>query len=153
MMGAVCLTFLVLGMGQILQKIGVMEAVLGKLAAAVNTSRSLVITTLGACLITTMVCASQYVAIVLPGQFMQPAYTRLKIKKRVLSRTLEDGGTIFCFLLPWTTSGVYVPSVLGVDVLDYAPFAFFCLLCPILCIIYACINFAIFREEDEVAAA
>ena len=153
MMGAVCLTFLVLGMGQILQKIGVMEAVLGKLANAVNTSRSLVITTLGACLITTMVCASQYVAIVLPGQFMQPAYTRLKIKKRVLSRTLEDGGTIFCFLLPWTTSGVYVPSVLGVDVLDYAPFAFFCLLCPILCIIYACINFAIFREEDEVAAA
>jgi NhaC family Na+:H+ antiporter len=153
MMGAVCLTFLVLGMGQILQKIGVMEAVLGKLAAAVNTSRSLVITTLGACLITTMVCASQYVAIVLPGQFMQPAYTRLKIKKRVLSRTLEDGGTIFCFLLPWTTSGVYVPSVLGVEVLDYAPFAFFCLLCPILCIIYACINFAIFREEDAPAAA
>ena len=153
MMGAVCLTFLVLGMGQILQKIGVMEAVLGKLANAVNNARALVITTLGATLITTMVCASQYVAIVLPGQFMQSAYTRLKIKKRVLSRTLEDGGTIFCFLLPWTTSGVYVPSVLGVDVLDYAPYAFFCLLCPIICIVYACINFAIFREEDEAPAA
>jgi len=153
MMGAVCFTFLVLGMGQILQKIGVMEAILGKLANTVNNSRSLVITTLGATLVTTMVCASQYVAIVLPGTFMQPAYTRLKIKKRVLSRTLEDGGTIFCFLIPWTTSGVYVPGVLGVDVLDYAPYAFFCLLCPIICIVYACINFAIFREEDEVPAA
>ena len=148
MMGAVCLTFLVLGMGQILQRIGVMEAVLGKLANTVNTSRSLVITTLASCLITTMVCASQYVAIVLPGQFMQPAYTRLKVKKRVLSRTLEDGGTIFCFLLPWTTSGVYVPSVLGVSVFDYAPFAFFCLLCPIICIVYAVTGFAIFKEEE-----
>ena len=153
MMGAVCLTFLVLGMGQILQKIGVMDAVLGKLAAAVNSSRALVITTLGACLLTTMVCASQYVAIVLPGQVMQPAYTRLKIKKRVLSRTLEDGGTIFCFLLPWTTSGVYVPGVLGVPVLSYAPYAFFCLACPILCVIYALIDFAIFKEEDAPAIA
>ena len=147
MMGAVCLTFLVLGMGQILQKIGVMDAVLGKLAAAVNTPRALVITTLGACLLTTMVCASQYVAIVLPGQVMQPAYTRLGVKKRVLSRTLEDGGTIFCFLLPWTTSGVYVPGVLGVPVLSYAPYAFFCLACPILCVVYAITGFAIFKEE------
>ena len=153
MMGAVCLTFLVLGMGQILQKIGVMDAVLGKLAAAVNSGRSLVLTTLAACLLTTMVCASQYVAIVLPGQVMQPAYTRLKIKKRVLSRTLEDGGTIFCFLLPWTTSGVYVPSVLGVPVLSYAPYAFFCLLCPIICIVYAITGFAIFKEEDTPAPA
>ena len=147
MMGAVCLTFLVLGMGQILQRIGVMDAVLGKLAAAVNTPRALVITTLGACLLTTMVCASQYVAIVLPGQVMQPAYTRLGVKKRVLSRTLEDGGTIFCFLLPWTTSGVYVPGVLGVPVLSYAPYAFFCLACPILCVVYAITGFAIFKEE------
>lgn len=152
MMGAVCLTFLVLGMGQILQKIGVMDAVLGKLAAAVNTPRALVITTLGACLLTTMVCASQYVAIVLPGQVMQPAYTRLGVKKRVLSRTLEDGGTIFCFLLPWTTSGVYVPGVLGVPVLSYAPYAFFCLACPILCIVYAIIDFAIFKEEKPAEA-
>ncbi|MBR5537301.1 MAG: Na+/H+ antiporter NhaC [Clostridia bacterium] len=148
MMGAVCLTFLVLGMGQILQRIGVMDAVLGKLAAAVNTPRALVITTLGACLLTTMVCASQYVAIVLPGQVMQPAYTRLGVKKRVLSRTLEDGGTIFCFLLPWTTSGVYVPGVLGVPVLSYAPYAFFCLACPILCVVYALTGFAIFKEEQ-----
>ena len=147
MMGAVCLTFLVLGMGQILQRIGVMDAVLGKLAAAVNTPRALVITTLGACLLTTMVCASQYVAIVLPGQVMQPAYTRLGVKKRVLSRTLEDGGTIFCFLLPWTTSGVYVPGVLGVPVLSYAPYAFFCLACPILCVVYALTGFAIFKED------
>jgi NhaC family Na+:H+ antiporter len=147
MMGAVCLTFLVLGMGQILQRIGVMDAVLGKLAAAVNTPRALVITTLGACLLTTMVCASQNVAIVLPGQVMQPAYTRLGVKKRVLSRTLEDGGTIFCFLLPWTTSGVYVPGVLGVPVLSYAPYAFFCLACPILCVVYAITGFAIFKEE------
>ena len=152
MMGAVCLTFLVLGMGQILQRIGVMDAVLGKLAAAVNTPRALVITTLGACLLTTMVCASQYVAIVLPGQVMQPAYTRLGVKKRVLSRTLEDGGTIFCFLLPWTTSGVYVPGVLGVPVLSYAPYAFFCLACPILCIVYAIIDFAIFKEEKPAEA-
>lgn len=153
MMGAVCLTFLVLGMGQILQRIGVMDAVLGKLAAAVNSSKALVITTLAACLLTTMVCASQYVAIVLPGQVMQPAYTRLKIKKRVLSRTLEDGGTIFCFLLPWTTSGVYVPGVLGVPVLSYAPYAFFCLACPILCVIYALTGFAIFKEEETPAVA
>ena len=151
MMGAVCLTFLVLGMGQVLQRIGVMDAVLGKLANAVNTPRSLVLTTLAACLLTTIVCASQYVAIVLPGQVMQPAYTRLKVQKRVLSRTLEDGGTIFCFLLPWTTSGVYVPGVLGVPVLSYAPYAFFCLLSPILCIIYAVFDICIFREPEETA--
>ena len=150
MASPVILTFLALGMGSILKHIGVLDALLGRLANIVNNSRSLVITTLAACLLTTMVCASQYVAILLPGQVMQPAYTRLKIKKTVLSRTLEDGGTIFCFLLPWTTSGVYVPSVIGVEVLAYAPYAFFCLLCPILCIIYALTGFAIWKDDKVV---
>lgn len=153
MASPVILTFLALGMGSILKHIGVLDALLGRLATIVNNSRSLVITTLAACLLTTMVCASQYVAILLPGQVMQPAYTRLKIKKTVLSRTLEDGGTIFCFLLPWTTSGVYVPSVIGVPVLSYVPYAFFCLLCPILCIIYALTGFAIWKDTEATEEA
>ena len=148
MMSATCLAFLALGMGEILQRIGVLEAVLGKMSSLVSKPSSLVITTLGTCLLTTMVCSSQYVSIIMPGEIMKDSYTKLRIKKRVLSRTLEDGGTIFCFLIPWTTSGVYVSGVLGIEVMKYFPFVFFCILCPLIAIVYALTGFAIFKEDD-----
>lgn len=83
-----------------LQRMGVLSVVLSKMEVLIKSPRSLVITTLGTCLLTTVLTASQYIAILLPGQVMKDAYTKLGVQKRVLSRTLEDGGTIFTFLIP-----------------------------------------------------
>lgn len=152
MMGATALAFLAVGLGEILQKIGVLNVVFDKMTKVVHTKAALVITTLITSLIITLLCASQYIAIILTGQIMKNGYKEFKVKKTVLSRTLEDGGTIFAYLVPWSTTGVFISGVLGVEVFTYAPFAFFCILCPIIAVIYALTGFAIFKETDEVEA-
>lgn len=149
MMSTSSLALLALGLGEMLQRMGVLSVVLQKLDRFVRTSRSLVLTTLAACLLTTCITASQYIAILLPGQVMKDAYTRLGIQKRVLSRTLEDGGTIFAFIIPWSTTGIYVTGVLGVEVVQYMPYTFMAFLCPLMAIFYAMTGIAIFKENKE----
>lgn len=147
MMGTSSLALLALGLGEMLQRMGVLAVVLEKMDRFVRTPRSLVITTLATCLLTICLTASQYIAILLPGQVMKNAYTRLGIEKRVLSRTLEDGGTIFAFLIPWSTTGIYVTGVLGVPVSEYVPYTFIAFLCPLMAIFYAMTGIAIFKEK------
>ena len=81
----------------------------------------------------------------LPGMLLKDSYTKFKLDKRVLSRTLEDGGTMFSFIIPWDTAGIYTASVLGISTLTYAPYAFL----PIVAAVYACIGFAQFKDTGE----
>ena len=39
-------------------------------------------------------------------------------------------------LVPWSVCGVFIAKVLGVSVLSYLPYAFFCYLCLILTILF-----------------
>ena len=150
MMSTSSLALLALGLGEILQRMGVLSVILSKMEIFIRSPRSLVLTTLATCLVTTVLTASQYIAILLPGQVMKEAYTKQGVEKRVLSRTLEDGGTIFTFLIPWSTTGIFVSGVLGVEVLQYAPYAFLAILCPLIAIFYACTGIAIFKEKTAV---
>ena len=97
------------------------------------------------CLLTVILTASQYVAILLPGEIFRDSYKEADVAPYVLSRTLEDGGTIFSYLIPWSAAAIYVSSTLGVTTLDYLPYAFLPILCPIFAIIYAATGFALFK--------
>lgn len=74
MMSTSSLALLALGLGEMLQRMGVLSVVLSKMEVLIKSPRSLVITTLGTCLLTTVLTASQYIAILLPGQVMKDAY-------------------------------------------------------------------------------
>jgi NhaC family Na+:H+ antiporter len=151
MMGTVTLAILALGYGEILQKLGVLSVILEKISRIILTPGKLVITTLLTCLLTNMLTASQYMAIILPGETLSPAYKKMGVARRVLSRTLEDGGTIFSYLVPWSMAAVYVSGVLELSPLQYGQFAFFCMLCPLFAVFYAVTGFAIFKASGEEA--
>lgn len=153
MMETVAWTILTLGMGQMLKESGIINAFLDKLLAGVKKPRGAVLSTLLFSLITSMLTASQYLAIMLPGMMLKDKYEELGLDKRVLSRTLEDGGTMFSFLVPWDTAGIYTSSVLGVATLAYAPYACLLYICPIIAAVYACTGFALFKDEKKAEAA
>lgn len=149
MMEVVAWTLLTLGMGQTLKESGILSAFLEKLLTIIKKPRDLVIGTLLCSLCTACLTASQYLAIMLPGMLLKDSYTKFKLDKRVLSRTLEDGGTMFSFIIPWDTAGIYTASVLGISTLTYAPYAFLLIACPIVAAVYACIGFAQFKDTGE----
>ena len=151
-MSTVALCFLALGLAEILQRLGVLSVILKEMEVFIRGPRSLVLTTIVTCLVTTCLTASQYVSIIVPGELMKGGYTKYKVDKRVLSRTLEDAGTIFAFIIPWSTTGIYVSGVLGLDVMEYVPYCFLAILCPLIAVIYAITGFAIFKEKEDSAA-
>lgn len=151
MMEVVAWTLLTLGMGHCLKESGILNAFLQKLLVIIRKPRDLVISTLLLSLATACLTASQYLAIMLPGMLMKDQYTKFKLDKKVLSRTLEDGGTMFSFMIPWDTAGIYTASVLGISTLTYAPYAFLLILCPVIAAVYACIGFAQFKDTGEEA--
>ena len=66
---------------------------------------------------------------------------------QVLSRAVEDSGTVTSVLVPWNTCGAYISGVLGVSTAAYFPFCFFNLLSPVLDVIYGFIGFKVPQAE------
>ena len=71
----------------------------------------------------------------------------------MLSRTLEDSGTVSSVLVPWNTCAVVQSSVLGVATMAYFPFAIFCFITPLIAITYAAFNIKIHRLQPNETTA
>jgi NhaC family Na+:H+ antiporter len=61
----------------------------------------------------------------------------------VLSRAVEDSGTVTSVLVPWNTCGAYISGVLGVSTAAYFPYCFFNFLSPLLDILYGFVGFKV----------
>ena len=72
-------------------------------------------------------------------------YRENGLKPELLSRTLEDSGTVVSVLIPWNTCGATQSWVLGVPTLAYLPYAFFNLISPVMTVLVAYMNYKIRR--------
>lgn len=138
---------------------GVMEACgfLGRITTAlisrVRSDAGLITATGATCLVTNVSASDQYLALVVPGRMFSNAYAERGLAPQNLSRTLEDTGTVTSVLVPWNTCGAYHASVLGVATLAYAPWAFFCLLSPLMTLFFAWARIGIVRNPVEAGQA
>jgi NhaC family Na+:H+ antiporter len=104
-----------------------------------------------------VIAGDQYVADVLPARMFRKEFARRALAPQVLSRAVEDSGTVTSVLVPWNTCGAYVAGVLGVSTGAYLPYCFFNLLSPLLDIVYGFLGFKVPQaeapwEDDAVTA-
>ena len=90
-------------------------------------------------------------AIVMPGRMFKAEFKRRGFHPTLLSRTLEDSGTITSPLIPWNTCGAFMFGALALTSYDYIFYCFFNLINPVLAIIYGYTNFKIKRLETSEA--
>ena len=95
----------------------------------------------------------QYLAIVLPGRIYRPEYARRGLDPVNLSRALEDAGTVTSPLVPWNTCGAFMAVTLGVQTVDYLPYALFNLINPILAAVMAYLGFKILHLTPRAEVA
>ncbi len=114
---------------------------------------SLVAATVGSCIFFNFTASDQYISIVIPGRMYRKAYEEQGLKPEVLSRALEDAGTMTSVLIPWNTCGATQSRVLGVATLDYLPYCFFNLISPVMSILFAVFNIKIRRIAKKATAA
>ncbi len=90
-----------------------------------------------------VIAGDQYVADVLPARMFRSEFSKRGLAPQVLSRAVEDSGTVTSVLVPWNTCGAYISGVLGVSTAAYFPFCFFNLLSPLLDVLYGFIGFKV----------
>lgn len=152
MMWTISLIIFALAFGGILEKAGFTEAILSKLLKRVKTVGGLVTLTIVTGIICNFVLTDQYLSIIVPGRMYAKAYDDKNLSRRFLSRTLEDGGTMWSSLCPWNGCGAYQSATLGVSSFSYLPFAFMNLINPILAIIFSYLGIAIFYKDEKEKA-
>ncbi|MBA2174601.1 Na+/H+ antiporter NhaC [Halobacillus locisalis] len=149
MLFTVSLVILALALGGLFFKTGIIPAILESVQQSLRSARSVTLSTAFTAIGINLSIGEQYLSILLTGEAYQDMYEKAQLAKKNLSRTLEDAGTVINPLVPWSVCGVFLSGVLGVPVLDYLPFAFFCLLSPILTILFGFTGKTLTYKENE----
>jgi len=133
--------------GGIMESAGLLRRITQPIIKYAKSTGSLVTSTVVTCLFFNTTASDQYLAIVVPGRMFRKSYQDKGLAPELLSRTLEDSGTVTSVLIPWNTCGATQSRVLGVDTWVYAPYAFFNIISPFMTILMAYLNIKIRRIE------
>ncbi|MFC6981308.1 Na+/H+ antiporter NhaC family protein [Microbulbifer taiwanensis] len=112
----VILVFVYVG---IIDRIGALSTVIQMLLRGVKRASALIAASLVASAVGNALTSSQYANSFIVGDALAEKYDRLGVPRRVLSRSLEDTGTMIESLVPWSTTSVFIFATLGVSVADY----------------------------------
>lgn len=149
MMFTISLVILSLSLGGLLFKLGIIPALLQKVSAIIQSERRTILSTALSAIGINLVVGEQYLSILLTGEAFQSQYKKLGLHPKTLSRTLEDAGTVVNPLVPWSVCGIFLTDVLGVSTMEYLPFAVFCLISPVITILYGFTGWTIEKEPTE----
>ena len=148
-MWTINLVILAVAFGGTLEKIGCVETLFGGLLRKVKKAWQMV----GLTLLTSLFCdftmCDQYLAIIVPGAMYKEKYDEVGLARNMLSRTLEDCGTLWSPMCPWNSCGVYQTSILGMGPMKYGPYAFLNIINPIYAFITALLGRNIFWGDGS----
>jgi len=139
--------------GGVMESAGLLKRIVEEIIKLANSTGSLVGSTAVTCVFFNLTAGDQYMAIAVPGRMFADIYKKRGYKPELLSRTLEDAGTVTSVLIPWNTCGATQSRVLGVATMTYAPYSFFCIISPIMTVLQAYLNYKIRRFSDDKVPA
>ena len=149
MLATNALIIIAAGFGGILERIGVLSIVVNSFLKKVRSTGGLILSVLISCYVVLLVSGNVMMAIILPGRTFKEVFKERNIEPKVLSRTLEDAGTLGGAIIPWSTAGLLIYGVLRVPVQAYAPYAFLNWIVLFFSVIYGYTGFAIFETKTN----
>jgi NhaC family Na+:H+ antiporter len=152
MLNTVWLIICAMFFGGLMEASGMLKSITERMMKFVHNAGTLVGSTVATCIFFNVTASDQYLSIVIPGRMYARKFRDMGFKPELLSRTLEDSGTVTSVLVPWNTCGATQSSVLGVSTWTYAPYCFFNIISPFMSIFIAAINFKIRRYTPEELA-
>lgn len=134
---------------------GTVEIIVEKLSKAVKNDKQMMITVALLHLVLFLIVVSYYVSFVVIGNMTKDLYDKFGLKRTNLSRMLEDTGTATAPLIPWSLSGAFYSSTLGLPVWDFVLYAPITYLGMGFALIYILTGFTIARADktEEIAEA
>ena len=151
MLGTIWLIICAMVFGGVMDAIGALATISTALLSMAKSTFQLFASTVASCLAINITASDQYLSIVVPGKMFEKAYQDRDLAPENLSRTLEDSGTVTSVLIPWNTCGAFMAATLGVATFEYAPYALFNLICPLLAVVFGYLMIA--QPRVEAASA
>lgn len=145
----VSLIICALTFGGILECVGYLESLLNTLLKGVKSPGGLCTAVIISCVVSNMFTGDQYISLVLPGRMFKDRFKDAGLHPRMLSRSLEDSGTITSVLVPWNTCGAFHTTALGVPTIEYIPYACFNYINPIIAIIMTFLGIGISWQTKD----
>jgi NhaC family Na+:H+ antiporter len=143
MLTTIWLVLSALSFAGIMEDAGFLERLIRPVVARARWTGGLIFAVLATGIGLNIVAGDQYVADVLPARIYRDEFTKRGLTPRMLSRAVEDSGTVTSPLVPWNTCGAYMAGVLGVATSAYLPLCFFNLLSPVISLLYGITGFQI----------
>lgn len=147
MLMTIILIVLSLSMGGLLFSLGIIQALLSSIQQLLTSIGKAITGAAFTAIAVNFFIGEQYLSILLTGETYKEKFKSLNLHPKNLARVIEDAGTVINPLVPWGVCGLFISSVLQVEVLSYLPFAFFCLLSPVITILFGWLNITITKQN------
>ena len=149
MMGTLTIALFAMALGGLLDKVGYIKSMLEATLSHLKNIVQLLAATMVTGIIASIATGQSYISIVLTAQLFNKKYEEFGLRRRMLSRTIEESTTLITPLMPWSLGGAFYSGAMGVSVFDYAPWAFLNYLNFMVAIVMTIFGIAIFRKTPE----
>lgn len=102
-----------------LDNIRAMPVVVDRVFRFAKSRKTTILVSLGLTAVTNAMTSNQYATSFIVGDAFKIKYDQLGINRKVLSRSIEDYGTMVESIVPWTVTALFMVATLGVPVADY----------------------------------
>ena len=147
MMFSISMTIIAMMFGGIMEDTHQLEVIVDQVKKLAKSPAGLVALTEVTCVASNATMPEQYISIVVPGRMYAEEYRKKGLHPATLSNALESAGTVTSALIPWNTCGVFILGTLNIGVAQYAPFAIFNWLMPIVTIVMAFMGWTVANAD------
>ncbi len=152
MLWTIHLIFCAMALGGVMNCTGMLSSITEALVRNVHGRGPIVLSTLLTAIFINIVPGDLYLSIVMTGNMYKEVFEDMRLKRKNLSRCIEDSSTLTSNLVPWNACGAYMQSVFGITQWGpggYAPYAFLNLICPLVSAFYGFTGLTMEKMSEE----
>ncbi|MCG8481957.1 MAG: Na+/H+ antiporter NhaC [Clostridia bacterium] len=151
MLGTIALLIAAAVFGAPLRASGVVDILVDKIKSIASSWRSILSSTFILHGLFFIITGSYYVTFAVLGPMFKPLYDKYGLDGTNLSRSLEATGTGLAAIIPWSVTGAFISSTLGVPTVQFVLYTPMIYVAIILSFVYFITGFSIKRlPQDEV---
>jgi len=125
------------------------DTVVNRVFSFAKKQTTVILSTLAASAVTNALTSNQYATSFIVADAFKAKYDALGVSRKVLSRSLEDTGTMVESVVPWHPTSVFMVATLGVPFAAYAPWQLLSLANFIVAPLIAILGIGLFANEGK----
>ncbi|PAB60551.1 Na+/H+ antiporter NhaC family protein [Anaeromicrobium sediminis] len=132
MIEVVCIVVMVVTLGEVLRKSGIIDELFNIIIVKIKSPRSAVLGASLTSMLITLITCDQTMGIVITSKVFKEKFEEFHMDKEVLGRVISDTGTVIAPIIPININALIILGVTGISALEYAPYAVLCYLFPLI---------------------